>query len=307
VSVSPSTISEASESTPAVITFTRDITDGSLTVNYQLSGTATPGDDFSGVGSESTGSVVFNDGSSTATISLYPVDDEDDDDGEEVWVDLWGGQGYTIGSSAFAAILIEDNDGSSSAVTPTVMAVALDGVISESNPSTGGRFAVLRNTTVGSLTVNFLLDGSATFDVDYTGPSSSQGSVVIPDGASYATVTVFPVDDEADDPYEAILLEIDSGAGYSIGEFFQAFIAIVDNDQSGGGLPPDANDDLLSVLEGSILEFWPVDLLDNDTDPEDDSIQFVAIETQPSYGQLSANGTGGWEYTPNTSFSGIDI
>jgi len=74
-----------------------------------------------------------------------------------------------------------------------------------------------------------------------------------------------------------------------------------------GNQPPIAQDDLISVTQGSTVTFNP--LTDNgngvDSDPDSHPISVIAI-TQPTNGTAVLNGDGTITYTPNPGFSGSD-
>lgn len=74
----------------------------------------------------------------------------------------------------------------------------------------------------GNITVNFSVSGSATYTSDYTASGASSfttttGSVVIPNGASSATVQITPVGDTALEVQESVVLTITGGTGYDGG------------------------------------------------------------------------------------------
>ncbi|MDX1978093.1 MAG: Calx-beta domain-containing protein [Pseudanabaenaceae cyanobacterium bins.68] len=95
-----------------------------LTVNYQVSGTASGADYVPLVGSVVngtviTGSVVIPVGSSAVTLNLLPIDDEIPDgnlgaSSETLTLTLTTGVGYNIGSGSNATVTIGDNDSTSS-------------------------------------------------------------------------------------------------------------------------------------------------------------------------------------------------
>src|SRR6185369_10460927 len=95
-----------------------------------------------------------------------------------------------------------------------------------SNP---GVFTISRNGgTVGSLTVNYSLGGSAANGSDYAALS---GSVIIPNGAASATVTISPVDDSLVEATETVTLTLSSTATYLVNSSSNtATVSILDND-----------------------------------------------------------------------------
>ena len=83
-------------------------TSDSLTVNYTLAGTATNGSDYTSL----SGSVTILSGSSTATITLTPIDDVLVESNETVIVTVASNAAYTVGTPGGATVTITDNDGS---------------------------------------------------------------------------------------------------------------------------------------------------------------------------------------------------
>ncbi|MEI8198161.1 MAG: LamG-like jellyroll fold domain-containing protein, partial [Phycisphaerae bacterium] len=98
----------ASETGPTngVFTVTRQGTSGNLTVNYAVAGSATNGVDYTTL----TGTVTIPDGSSSATITVAPVNDTLVELTENVILSLSVGTGYVVGSPNAAVVTIVDND-----------------------------------------------------------------------------------------------------------------------------------------------------------------------------------------------------
>src|SRR6185436_10517548 len=158
--------------TNLVYTFTRvGATSSSLTVNFNVGGTATFGvspDDYTQTGATtfttSSGSVTFAPGSSTATVTVNPETDSTVEPDETVALTLAAGTGYNVASpSSATGTIINDDTDVSVAVSPA--SVAEDGATNLTY--TFSRVGV----TTNSLTVNFSVGGSAGFGVspnDYT-------------------------------------------------------------------------------------------------------------------------------------------
>ncbi len=75
---------------------------------------------------------------------------------------------------------------------------------------------------VGPITINFSVGGTATFTTDYTQSgantfNASTGTVIIPNAATSATVTLTPVGDTGLEPDETAILTITAGTGYDAG------------------------------------------------------------------------------------------
>ena len=110
---------------------------------------------------------------------------------------------------------------------PTVVNVtATTPTASEADPSTPGVFTLTRSTTVGPLTVNFTLTGTATNGVQY---QTVPLSVTFPDGEANATVNINPIDDGVSRPTGVVALNLQQGQGF--GAAGSAIVNILDNDQ----------------------------------------------------------------------------
>jgi hypothetical protein len=199
VTASPTTINEGSSSSPAVFTFTREGSSASsLTLYYFLTGDATNYTDYrdQATGNSVSGSVTIPAGSSSATISVVPVDNSDDAPNKSLTLNLYE-SGCTLGSSSTATVTIEDDD------LPTVNVWASPTTIYEQSASSPSVLTFQRlGDLTNSLTVYFSLGGSATNGDDYRDQSTSTSvasSIVIPAGSSSASISVVPVDDTDDD------------------------------------------------------------------------------------------------------------
>jgi len=214
---------------PGTFTISRSgSTTSSLTVRYSVGGTALNGNDYATL----SGSVAIPAGSSTATLTVSPVDDSSVEGNETIVLTLSADAAYTVGSPSSATVTIADNDQSST--QPTVTVAASDSSASESagNP---GTFTFSRTgSTAASLTVRYSIGGTAANGPDYDALS---GSLSIPAGSSSASVTVSPVNDTAVEGSETVVLTLSADAAYVVGSPNSATATIADNDSSGGSLP----------------------------------------------------------------------
>jgi len=188
----------------AVFTITRtmDIAD-EITVNYVISGTTTSGDYVQTL----TGSVVIAENEATATINVTPIDDSEIEYDETLTLTLDSGSLYQIGRNDSASIMINDND------QPEVTVLANDAIASEIN-SDPGQFTITRNTTIGDLTIEYALQGTAS-DLDYT--EALIGSVIIPEGETQAVIDVTPFDDLIAEGPEDLVLSLLNTNDYNLG------------------------------------------------------------------------------------------
>ncbi|MDB4746321.1 tandem-95 repeat protein, partial [Verrucomicrobia bacterium] len=74
-----------------------------------------------------------------------------------------------------------------------------------------------------------------------------------------------------------------------------------------GNPAPVAGEDSYSVEEESVLVIAGPGVLVNDFDPDDDVFGVTIISVPPAGGSVVLNADGGFEYTPNPNFHGIDV
>ncbi|MBL8830535.1 MAG: hypothetical protein JNM18_26410 [Planctomycetaceae bacterium] len=227
----------------------------SLTVNYQVGGSASSGADFLAL----PGSVTFAAGETAATITLTPVDDSVIETSEYVYINLLS-QPYSSTSAptflvdssrSVASATIDDDDIQS---LPKVSVVAADANAAETTigqPANPGTFVVSRTGPTDSpMTVLYRVYGSATPGVDFdslAGSTSSSsgitGSVTIPSGELTAALTINPVDDSIIEWNESIQLSLTMPSTVVNGQLVvpnylvdssrsTAFVNIADNDQA---------------------------------------------------------------------------
>jgi hypothetical protein len=91
---------------PGEFTLTRSNSDGPLSVEVSLGGTAVSGGDYQTVDT----SIAFAAGSSIATVLITPIDDSDAEVSETVTLTVVPGSGYDVGIPNTAEVTIADND-----------------------------------------------------------------------------------------------------------------------------------------------------------------------------------------------------
>ena len=199
-----------------------------LTVLYGLGGTASESDYSASPGNSS---VTIPTGSTSATVTITPVDDSEPEDDETVELTLSESSGYTRGGALTGTVTIEDND------IPTVTVSASDAEAKETKAgeqADTGTFTVSRTTgTWQALTVWYWLTGTADYGAgnDYTAsPGGQSTSVTIPASGYSATVTISPVDDTLVEDDETVVLNLASASGYTPGSPSTATVTIEDND-----------------------------------------------------------------------------
>ena len=202
------TKSVASESgTNAVFTVTRtgDLSQA-VGVNYTVGGSAANGLDYQ----ELTGSVAFPANSASQTIVVQPVLDNLAEVTETVTIQLSPGTAYDVGSSSFGTATIAN---SSTSGTPIVSLVVTESAASEAG--TQAIFTVVRaGSTTGVLSIPYSILGTAANGVDY---ESLTGNIVLRAGESSGTIVVNPVSDGIAEPTESVIVTLQSGIGYTLG------------------------------------------------------------------------------------------
>ena len=159
VEVSPASVIENGASN-LVYTFTRNDTNGALTVNFSVGGIATFNSDYTQTGAatftSATGTVTFDAGSATKTVTVDPTPDTADEPNETAILTVTAGAGYNVGSPAAATGTITDDD-----PTPSISIADLQ--LNEGN--TG--------TTAFTFTVTLSHPSSETVNVDYATQNDS--------------------------------------------------------------------------------------------------------------------------------------
>jgi hypothetical protein len=222
----------ASETGPDGGTFTisrtGDTTTG-VTVLYTLAGTALNGSDYASL----SGSVTIPAGAASATVTVTPIDDTAVEGNETVILTVSADAAYTVGSPSSATVTIADNE--PPPPQPTVTVAATDAKASEKGTKPG-TFTISRVGGMGpALAVKYSLDGTAVNGIDY---ELLSGSVIIPAGASSATVIVQPIDDIVLESDETVILSVSSDADYTVGLPNSATVTIDDKDKLRDRPPP---------------------------------------------------------------------
>ena len=142
--------------------------------------------------------------------TYYPEDDTSYP-WEEVSLTALPGTEYGLHTHHYDNTKIKDDDAASG---PKVTVTAPDDQAVE-GVSDSGYFRFTRDATTGSLTVKFTFSGTASFNVDYTLPTT----VTFDDGVGTVDSPVTPaLDSQTEDPPEKIRLTLQDGAGYRVGD-----------------------------------------------------------------------------------------
>lgn len=181
------------------------------TVRYTVSGTATPGADYTAL----PGTLVLpptTNSFSQVEIALNVLNDALKENVETIVVTLTPDPAYVIYNDEGTTVLLRDDDQplvsiSTSEDSPT------EGTANSASFYISRSGATFTDVTVGSMTVDYVLTGTAANGVDYT---LLPGSVVIPDGAPGVDVAVVAIDDALLEGTETVTLTLLPSASYGI-------------------------------------------------------------------------------------------
>lgn len=212
----------------------------SININYNITGTATSGSDFTAL----SGTASITNGSQVTTVTVTPLDDSLVEGAETVVLTIASGTGYQIGSPNNDTITITSDDSSGSSILASVLVT--DNLATETSSNVGVFTVSLSEVNSGStVTVNYHMDGLATEGSDYT---STSGSVDIINGSQSATVTITPLNDGNIESDETVMIVLDTGAGYSLEGLDRAIIEIIDNDDVSSSYPTTSGTSTITSL-----------------------------------------------------------
>ncbi|HEV8394831.1 MAG TPA: S8 family serine peptidase [Vicinamibacterales bacterium] len=159
-------------------------TSGTLTVQYVVTGTATPGTDYQSLA----GTVLFGAGAATATITVTPIDDDLLESNESVVITLSPGVGYGLGSPGSGSIAIVSDDLPPDLVVQSTAAPATGGadadiVVSETTKNLG-------TGTAANSATGFYLSVNSTFDASDVFLGGRPAPQLAPGAADAASTTL---------------------------------------------------------------------------------------------------------------------
>ncbi len=229
-------------------------------VPYTVGGSASPGEDYASL----SGSVSLGAGQAEATIDVDVTgNDGAFEGGENVTITLQAVAGDVVVVGGPATVTIAD---SSHSVTAESAGNA------DEDSGTGGRIDVslgASNESGAELDVSYTVGGSATPGTDY---AELSGTVTIPAGASSASITIDPVEDDLVEEDETVVVTLTgtSNAAAPVGSPASATVSIADADVDDS----DDDGDGLSNREECPLIIVCIDTDEdgntNDQDPDDD-------------------------------------
>jgi Domain of unknown function (DUF4114)/Metallo-peptidase family M12B Reprolysin-like/Calx-beta domain len=236
LAVSPATVQEDG-TVNLLYTFSRTgDTTNTLSVNYNVAGTATFGTDYSQIGANSfnsnAGTMIFAAGASTATLAIDPTADTIVENNETVALTLATGSNYAVATPAAVTGTIVNDD---ITVLPVIsLGLSPTSVLEDGTANMVYTFSRTGNTT-NALTVNYQVGGTATFNTDYTqiGASSftsSTGKIAFAAGATTATLTIDPKADTTRENNETVGVTLLTNSNYTLGTIGTVSGTILDDD-----------------------------------------------------------------------------
>jgi len=202
--------------------------DGEVSVQYIISGTAIPGSDYTG----DAGTLTWSDGDSTAkSLNLSLIDDDDIEESESLSLTLFNPTGdATLGAPKQATLSIADND-------QTGVAGTLQFSVASYTATEGDNTTISVTRTDGSqgeISVQYLATGESTAIVgsDY---ANASGTLTWANGdSSTKSLTVSLTDDQEVEGTETLKLMLSNlTGGASLGSPAQTTLLIADNDEAG--------------------------------------------------------------------------
>lgn len=226
-------------------------TSGALPVTYTLGGTASNGLDYATL----SGTVTFAPGASTTNISVTVSNDTIPEFTETVILNVTSGAGYGIGGGPATVSIIDDEPAEISGSTG-----ATNELLESYAPSKAAAAFVRRGLLNTNLSVNLSYSGSATFGVDFNGPTT----ISFPAGVSTASITLTPINDQIYEGDEFAVIGVAAGTGYDAGATATR-VKIIDDETAVGTVL--FSDDFNGVNSSNL---WRINL----ADPTDGFVDF---------------------------------
>ena len=190
-----------------------------LSVSFTLTGTATNGVQYTFVSTN----VTLSTGSNSTSVIIAPVNNTNYFGARSVVLTLKTNTAYAVDGLASNAIITIGDDEKTS-----VQIIAADSDAREGSPVRDGKLKFIRSSSPAvSLTVNFVVHGTATAGSDY---DDLPETVTIPAGTNAVTLTVHPIDDGASELRETVIAVLRGGSDYGIGVTNSATVFVDDNE-----------------------------------------------------------------------------
>ncbi|MCA8953787.1 MAG: hypothetical protein KDE27_30020, partial [Planctomycetes bacterium] len=182
-------------------------TTASLTVDYEIAGSATAGLDYQPL----SGSVTLAAGAATALVVVAPIQDQAPEATETVVLRLAAGSTYALGGARTAHVTIADDDRAGS--LPIVGVIATEPTVGE--PADHGIVTITRTgLPLQPLTVRLATTGTATSGHDYI---ALPATAVIPTGQRWVRLPIHVLDEPLVEGTESLNVELLPDPTYRIG------------------------------------------------------------------------------------------
>ena len=194
---------------------------GNLNINYQVTGTATAGNDYLAL----SGSATINAGSQQTDLIVNALADSLTESAESVNVALQAASNYQLASNNNATVTIQDVN---SATLPSVLITSSKLQLIEGQDTTVN-LTISRQTTDSSqaLTVYLQATGTATVGSDYAALPSS---VVIPAGQAKANLALTLLNDSAQEPNETLKISLQANSNYQLADLSAVNLTVIDDE-----------------------------------------------------------------------------
>ncbi|WP_298609854.1 Calx-beta domain-containing protein [uncultured Thiothrix sp.] len=194
---------------------------GNLKVNYQVTGTATAGSDYTAL----TGSVTIPAGSQQATILATPLADSSTEADESIILTLQTNNNYQLASSTQASAILQDASVSS---LPTVtLTSAKTQVLEGTDTSLNLTLTRQTNDLSQALTVYLQTSGSATVGSDYQALPSS---VTILAGQTQANLVLNLLNDTQQEQQESLKINLTTNSAYQLADLSRLDLTLLDDE-----------------------------------------------------------------------------
>lgn len=201
VLVTPSDGTASEPAAGATFRIRRTGNNATFTLHYKVSGTATPGSDYTTL----SGTVDFAAADTSKDVTVTPIDDSEVEDAETITLTITPDPAYSLTPEESATIALLDDE-------QVMVSVSTEDRASVAENAGSARFWLSRSgATTNALTVSYALSGSATNGADY---GALSGTAIIPAGASGVYITVTATSDTLKEGSETVTISIAGGAGY---------------------------------------------------------------------------------------------
>ncbi len=143
-----------------------------------------------------------------------------------------------LGSGLLAIITYQGGDGNDIVISVTSVSVTVSPSQTNEDGTSVLTYTFTRSDTItDSLTVNFLVGGTAKYNTDYTVSgadsfTSTNGQVTIPSGSNTSSILIAPTDDTVVELDETVIITVTAGTNYNAGSPSQATGTIINDDQA---------------------------------------------------------------------------